>query len=407
MRVFFDTWLLVVMLGTLGVHWALPAALRPALLATVFVATVVALVPGFGVAMLLSALVVFGLARWSVADHPAGKPPPQRAGWVMIGAGLGVALPLLAVGKYGADFGAALWGETSWLAKIAVPLGISYFAFRLVAWALDVARGAARPDSLTELLAFLFFLPTFAAGPLETYDGLWRGRSPRWDAALAASGARRIAWGYAKKIVIVDGVFEHLLRVEDVVMATGLPSPSWIFVIRAFVFAYLDLSAYTDLAVGTSALFGFRVMENFNRPLWKRNPTEFWRGWHMSLSAWCNRNVYMPVFGASRNPTMALYATMMVMGLWHHVNLNWTAWALWHATGLTVSHRWLRYKRKQPELNARFNRYPAKLSGPIATFLFVALGYAFVATPDMATAWRTLSGCFSEPLDWLMFKLFT
>ena len=146
--------------------------------------------------------------------------------------------------------------------------------------------------------------------------------------------------------------------------------------------AYFDLSAYTDLAIGFSALFGFRIMENFHLPFLQKNLGDFWRSWHISLSSWCRNNVYFPVFGLTRKPWLGLYASMLTMGLWHYVDLNWTAWGLYHGTGLVVVSRWERWKKKRSARRARrpasprrraYEKYVAWLGYP-ATFLYVALG---------------------------------
>ena len=101
----------------------------------------------------------------------------------------------------------------------------------------------------------------------------------------------------------------------------GRTEPLWplAYCIIIFVRAYFDLSAYTDLAIGFSALFGFRIMENFHYPFLQKNLGDFWRSWHISLSSWCRNNVYFPVFGLTRKAWLGLYASMLTMGLWHYV----------------------------------------------------------------------------------------
>lgn len=167
-----------------------------------------------------------------------------------------------------------------------------------------------------------------------------------------------------------------------------------IFVGVMFIKAYLDLSAYSDIAIGLSALFGFRIRENFDRPFLKRNLAEFWRGWHVSLSGWCRNNIYFPVFGLTRRPIVAIYACMLAMGLWHQLSLNWATWGLYHATGLSLLVYWERYKKRHPSLR-RFLQSPIlQPVGYVVTFWYVAFGYSFVWIPDHGRARQVFASCF-------------
>jgi alginate O-acetyltransferase complex protein AlgI len=327
------------------------------------------------------------------------------------------AVVILAVGKYGQRMVGGLWGtDNSVFARIAMPLGVSYFAFRLLQYAFDQARGVLSENSLLKLAAFILFLPTFPAGPLETYQGFYDKRSTSFDRELFYRGLRRIVIGYFKKVFVVDFVIAVYIGPKLI----GPLAPGWhfssaqplqasVFVIYVFIRAYLDLSAYTDLAIGFSRLFGFRIMENFNNPLFKRNLSEFWRAWHISLSTWCRNNVYFPVFGATRKVWLGLYCSMMVMGLWHYVDLNWFSWALWHGTGLVLVSWWLGRKkafRKAHRGNAFWSRasWRHALLSPlwyVLTFCYVALGYAFVGTPNIAKALRVFGGAVAGPFVWL------
>ena len=182
----------------------------------------------------------------------------------------------------------------------------------------------------------------------------------------------------------------------------------WVYVIAVFVRAYFDLSAYTDLAIGFSALFGFRIMENFNLPFLSKNLGDFWRRWHISLSSWVRNNVYFPVYGLTRKPWLGLYASMLTMGLWHYVNLNWTVWGLYHGTGL-VDRRPLGAVQEGAQEAAAQGRHAGRRlvralhrpAGYVVTFLYVALGYAFVSTHTFRHAMKIVYACVKGPLEWL------
>ena len=325
---------------------------------------------------------------------------------------IAVAVVTLAIGKYGQSMVGALFGKDDWFwTHIAMPLGVSYFVFRLLQYVFDQLRGVLTENRFRDLLAFLLFLPTFPAGPLETYQGFYGKRSTTFDRELFYRGIRRIVVGYFKKAFVVDFIFAIYLmpHVERVASANyhfrpGQPLLPLAFVVLVFVRAYIDLSAYTDLAIGFSRLFGFRIMENFDNPLFSRNVSEFWRKWHISLSSWCRNNVYFPVFGLTRKVWLGLYASMLTMGLWHYVDLNWTVWGLYHGTGLFVFSRWEKYKKQWwKKRKQRPSRRRKQLMAPLqylVTFLYVALGYAFVGTQTFPQALRVFFGCLWGPLLW-------
>jgi alginate O-acetyltransferase complex protein AlgI len=333
-----------------------------------------------------------------------------------------IALVTLAVGKYGQRGALALWwSEGDWIVtRLIMPLGVSYFVFRMLQYVFDCARGVIKENSLLRLAAFMMWIPTFPAGPLETYQGFYEKRTVGFDRQEFYYGLRRIALGYFKKVFVVDFLFSIFFgKIVTAVGKTefGASDVSWwwpvAFCIIVFVRAYFDLSAYTDLAIGFSRLFGFRIMENFHFPFWQKNLSDFWRSWHISLSTWCRNNVYFPVFGLTRKTWLGLYASMLVMGLWHAVDLNWLAWGLYHGTGLVIVARWERWKKKRKKARkkaglppaASYEKFTRWLGYPV-TFLYVAMGYAFVATGNIEQAGRIFYMAVRLPLAWLHGVLF-
>jgi len=337
--------------------------------------------------------------------------------WVLF-ASIAAGILVIAVGKYGGQLADAVWSPDDWIVRrLVMPLGISYFVFRLLQYVFDCIRGTVTDLSVFRLATFIFFVPTFPAGPLETYQGFYEKRSTSFDRPLFYAGCYRIALGYFKKVVVVDYLIVLLFsdvftRMADAELADIWRHPGWglAYVVLAFLRAYLDLSAYTDLAVGFSSLFGFRIMENFHRPLIQPNLAEFWRNWHISLSSWVRNNVYFPLFGVTRKAWLGLYAAMLTMGLWHYVDLNWTMWGLYHGTGLVLVARWMKLKRKWTK-KWRKEGKPlwAKLLFPLGyvlTFLYVALGYAFVATDGIVQAFKVYFWALAGPFVWLAERLF-
>jgi len=355
------------------------------------------------------------VGAWSLVSAHAEERVSVK--WVLF-ASIAVGILVIAVGKYGGQLADAVWSPDDWIVRrLVMPLGISYFVFRLLQYVFDCIRGTVTDLSVFRLATFIFFVPTFPAGPLETYQGFYEKRSTSFDRPLFYAGCYRIALGYFKKVVVVDYLMALLFsdvftRMDGAELSDIWRHPSWglAYVVLAFLRAYLDLSAYTDLAIGFSSLFGFRIMENFHRPLIQPNLAEFWRNWHISLSSWVRNNVYFPLFGVTRKAWLGLYAAMLTMGLWHYVDLNWTMWGLYHGTGLVLVARWMKLKRKWTK-KWRKEGKPlwAKLLFPLGyvlTFLYVALGYAFVATDGIVQAFKVYFWALAGPFVWLAERLF-
>lgn len=415
MRIYFTLYLIPIVLVALPIFWL---ALRRDgwrlwFLTAVSVTVLATLHPAF-------AVIAVGLV---IVTHQIVA--AQKEGRLSVGRTLIISIALavvtLAIGKYGQDLVGRLWGDNNFIfSHLLMPLGVSYFVFRLLQYVFDQVRGVLPENRLRDLLAFMLFLPTFPAGPLETFQGFYGKRSVSFDRELFYRGIRRIVVGYFKKAFVVDFVFAVYLMPQVAVVSTARyhfsaskPLLPTLFVVLVFLRAYMDLSAYTDLAIGFSRLFGFSIMENFNNPLFKKNLGEFWRSWHISLSSWCRNNVYFPVFGVTRKVWLGLFASMLVMGLWHQVDLNWTVWALYHGAGLIFVNGWMKRKkkfRKQHKGSAFWGKKGLrhKLMKPIwyvLTFYYVALGYAFVGTFAMPNGFmrgvHVFVGALIGPLFWL------
>lgn len=410
MRIYFTIYLIPVVVAALLVFWFALRGERARLgfLLALSTGVLALLHPVFAVIALGLVLV----AHQIVAVHRRERLAGGRAVLLIVL----VTIVTLAIGKYGARGAAAVWDDEYWVVgRLLMPLGISYFAFRLMQYVFDCLRGVIEENSLLRLGAFMMFMPTFPAGPLETYQGFYGKRSLAFDRDLFYRGLRRIALGYFKKVFVVDFLFvvlfgDMLRTVGRTAFGPGDVEFWWPLAFCAVVFvrAYFDLSAYTDLAIGFSSLFGFRIMENFHYPFLQKNLGDFWRSWHISLSSWVRNNVYFPVFGLTRKAWLGLYASMLTMGLWHYVDLNWTAWGLYHGTGLVVVAWWMRRKKARRKARkkkglppaAAWERYVAWLGYP-ATFVYVALGYAFVGTRSFDQALRVLYYAARLPLAWL------
>jgi len=410
MRIYFTLYLIPVVIAALLVFWLALRNDRNRLIFVLVLSVAVLgiLHPAFAAIAVGLVLVTHQLVELKRQKKLSGG----RAVLIIIA----IAGITLGVGKYGQRGVIAIWGQDDWIVShLLMPLGISYFVFRLLQYVFDCLRGVIDENSFLRLAAFMMFIPTFPAGPLETYQGFYEKRSFHFDRQLFYLGLRRIAVGYFKKVFVVDFVFAVFFGTMIKTIGTTYFDPSEVgiwwplaYCILVFVRAYFDLSAYTDLAIGFSSLFGFRIMENFHLPFLQKNLGDFWRSWHISLSSWCRNNVYFPVFGLTRKAWLGLYASMLTMGLWHYVDLNWAAWGLYHGTGLVVVSRFERWKKARRKARkkagkpkaAAYEKYIAWLGYP-ATFLYVALGYAFVSTRNLHQALRIIFLALRAPIAWI------
>ena len=237
---------------------------------------------------------------------------------------------------------------------LLLPLGISYFTFRFISYVIEARRGTLPPHRFVDFLCFVTLFSTFPAGPIDRFGRLQPQLEPSaWQASDLASGLERVLFGVAKKVILADFLMVSLqtrfgLLPDDISLASWHAQVGYLWC--RFLYLYFDFSGYSDIAVGTSRLFGLRVMENFNWPLTRGNIRDFWRSWHISLSSWCRDYIYFPVFGLTRNPQLAVYASMLVLGYWHGAHPKWLLWGAWHATGLAVWQWWQTFKRRYPRL---------------------------------------------------------
>lgn len=299
--------------------------------------------------------------------------------------------------KYGHRLFVLLAGtETEFAKAYIVPLGLSYLVFKLIAFVLDAYRGEIDNPDYEELLAFILFIPSFPAGPIERYQNFAFGRIKKFDLDFFFNGIGRIGIGYFKKIVLVNFILHELVytRLYSRVVADGvsmnLSFPFVLsFLVGSLIYAYVDLSSYADLAIGFGRLFGYRLCENMNYPIFQKNLSDYWNCWHISLSHWCRNNVYFPVLGRTRNNVMALYASFTVMGLWHYLSLNWILWGMWHATGITLYSKWNRFKIRK-KLRGKVPARVGHALGALLTIVYSGMGFAFIMMETPSQAFRVL-----------------
>ncbi len=188
--------------------------------------------------------------------------------------------------------------------NIILPVGISFYTFQTLSYTIDVYKRKLKPTKdFIAFSAFVSFFPQLVAGPIERATHLlpqfYTKRT--FDYSKAVDGMRQILWGLFKKIVIADNCAEYANQIFN--NSADMNGSTLVLGALFFTFQiYGDFSGYSDIAIGTSRLFGFDLMQNFNFPYFSRDIAEFWRRWHISLSTWFRDYLYIPL-GGSRGGT--------------------------------------------------------------------------------------------------------
>ncbi|MBU1231036.1 MAG: MBOAT family protein [Proteobacteria bacterium] len=325
-----------------------------------------------------AALADWALALWMERSERSRKP--------LLLAGLALHLGLLGFFKFAGFFPDGQAGTL----RILMPLGLSFQTFSAITYlaAVHGRRLAARKNPL-DVLCLASFFPVLAAGPIVRAEELLPQLDalPRPDADALYDGFRRFSMGLFKKLVLADRLG---LYVAEVYGNAGVydAASTWAAALAYALQIYLDFSAYSDMALGAARILGVRLPENFNFPYAARNPSEFWRRWHMSLSFWFRDYVYIPLGGSRQGQARTLANLMLVMllcGIWHGSGWVFVLWGALHGLGLCAHRLWRGW---------RGQRGPAPWSAALAwagTTLFVALCWIPFRAEDLGHLRRILS----------------
>tara|TARA_B100000768_G_C11284815_1_gene381671 strand:- start:11383 stop:12819 length:1437 start_codon:yes stop_codon:yes gene_type:complete len=220
--------------------------------------------------------------------------------------------------------------------QIILPVGISFYTFQTMSYTIDVYRKNLKPTkNFIAFSAFVSFFPQLVAGPIERATQLLPQFyvKRKFDKENAVRGLRQILWGLFKKVVIADNCAVYANEIFN-----NYPDYSGSTLILGAVFftfqIYCDFSGYSDIAIGTSRLFGFNLMKNFSYPYFSRDIGEFWRRWHISLSSWFRDYLYIPL-GGSRGGVLSkirnIFIIFIVSGFWHGANWTFVIWGALNA----------------------------------------------------------------------------
>jgi len=286
------------------------------------------------------------------------------------------------------------WFGEFWTTSMKKPffsvekLGLSYILFRLIHWLVECRRGTLRTRNFLTYLNYLFFFPTFMAGPIDTLNNFhyWvQNTRVRYNARMLLAGVGRIFLGAVKTLLIVPLMLPYATDYHTLLPNMGIWGAVLCAAILYSFYIYIDFSGYCDLAIGMAYMMGIRTPENFNNPYLSANIAEFWKRWHITFSTFLKIYVFKPLIALlNRFPirkcrmlvsVIAYMLTFFVCGLWHGSTLNFVLWGLWHGLGLSV---YKVFTFHHPIKATRTNR----VLGIVITFVFVTVGWIFFNYPE-------------------------
>ncbi len=298
-------------------------------------------------------------------------------------------------------FGSAIKPNTL---DIILPVGISFYTFQTLSYTIDIYRQKIKPTKdLISFLAFVSFFPQLVAGPIERATNLLPQfyKKRKFHYSKTVNGCRQILWGLVKKVVIAD---QCAIYANDIFNNSEVYSGSTLVMGVLFftIQIYGDFSGYSDIAIGTSRLFGFDLKQNFATPYFSRNIAEFWRRWHISLSTWFRDYLYIPLGGSQGGTWMKVRNTFiifLVSGFWHGASWTFIIWGLLNAIyflPLLLTNR----NRVYQDIVASHSTLPSLTESGmmLITFTLTAFAWIFFRANSVSHAFQIIETIASKDL---------
>ncbi len=278
--------------------------------------------------------------------------------------------------------------------KILLPIGLSFHTFQAMSYTLEVYYGRQKAEKHFGIYAlYVMFFPQLVAGPIERPQNMLHQFHEKKSLNYnnIAVGFSQIMYGLFKKIVVADSMGLYV----DVIYKNYTAHSGITLLFATVLYAiqiYGDFSGYSDMALGTARVMGFRLMKNFDQPYFSTNISEFWKRWHISLSSWFYEYLFNPIVVELRNNnTLALcvgfLTTFLISGLWHGANWTFIVWGGYHGSLLLI------YALTKKMRKKIFNHIPIRLGNFISiifTFALVCLGYIFFRSTSLHQAFEII-----------------
>ncbi|MDD1607610.1 MAG: MBOAT family protein [Methylococcaceae bacterium] len=292
----------------------------------------------------------------------------------------------------------ALTGSAIMMAKVFLPLGISFFTFTQLAFLVDTYQGKVREYNFVHYTLFVTYFPHLIAGPVlhhkEMMPQFGTRETCRVNWEHIAVGLSIFVLGLAKKVLLADSLGEYATPIFEAVKAGGHPMlfEAWFGALSYSLQLYFDFSGYSDMAIGLSLMFNVRLPLNFNSPYKSLSIIEFWRCWHMTLSRFLRDYLYIPLGGSHKGKVrryVNLLITMLLGGLWHGAGWTYVIWGGLHGLYLVINHGWRGLKER---MGWRDGGKLARFGAGLLTFLAVVVGWVFFRADNFTVAMDMLNG---------------
>ena len=274
---------------------------------------------------------------------------------------------------------------------LELPIGISFYTFQIMSYSIDLYRGENETQrSYIAFGTYVALFPQLIAGPIVRYRDVDRQLLSRTHTVdRFASGVRRFAVGFGKKILLGDSlaaVYAYLSTAADFEFTV---LSGWLMVATYTLHIYFDFSGYSDMAIGLGRMFGFEFPENFRYPYMASSITDFWRRWHITLSTWFREYVYIPLGGNRRGRARQYFnlaVVWLLTGLWHGASWNFVLWGLFYLILLVAEKAFLLRLLERNRLT--------RVLGHIGALLLVGIGWMIFDHTDLGEAFRIIGGLF-------------
>jgi len=300
------------------------------------------------------------------------------------------------------------WNYSAESLKLVLPIGLSFHTFQSLSYVVEVYRGHQKAEKNFGIYAlYVMFYPQLVAGPIERPQNLLHQfyEEHRFEYQRVTNGLKLMAWGMFKKVVIADRLAIFVNQVYD--YPREYQGISLITATIFFAFQiYCDFSGYSDIAIGTAEVMGFKLMTNFNRPYHAKSVAEFWKRWHISLSTWFRDYLYVPL-GGNRVPGNRWYfnilVTFLVSGLWHGANWTYVFWGALNGFYFLFSAWTKPVRSKMAEMFglARFPKIHKALQAGI-TFSLISFAWIFFRAKNIQDAFYIVSHLGSGVSDFFL-----
>lgn len=277
-------------------------------------------------------------------------------------------------------------------AYVALPIGISFFTFQKMTYAVDVHRGVHPPlRRVSDLALYILMFPQLIAGPIVRFNEIAEqlvDRRSNENVDNRLTGFFRFAVGLGRKVMIANplGAYaDSVFAVDPSMLSTAT---LWVGILAYAFQIYYDFAGYSDMAIGLGRMIGFDFPENFNNPYISQNISEFWRRWHMTLGRWMRDYLYIPLGGNRVTPIRMyfnLWLVFLISGLWHGAAWNFVVWGAFHGFFLVADRLFL----------LKFYKAIGKFPSVVITFVITLVGWVLFRAESMEQVWHYVAGMFS------------